>query len=523
LLDERILAPLEMTHTAPNPTWGAAGYWASLGLAPDAGHYPAVYRDLAAPYQLDPQYNNVPGAYSLHFSPAAGLLSSVTDLASFNIALDQDLLLEPETKELMMSPAISVTGKPFIYGLGWYTQEYKDTRLIWHSGGWQPSVSALMLKAPDLGLTFIILANNYNLTGPYPLDQGDVLYSAPAMAFYKHFVFPKQFGKSVPAVDWTGTPETILAQLEQVEDDDVRDVLERDLWAHRKLYAAAGRVELAEQLGNLAKQAFTRSPLRYTPATVWLNTTLPEMSPMKATPKTMVLLGQLLLAWLALTLGGLLFLVIDFIRRSTTLSGPFKAAWLLITLLFGPMALLAYLLSDRRPACLGEMSSWRRALGPTMYGVIGPAICMVLGLSLYGHYRPNSEIAPAYLLGMLAAAFLFSWLALRAPLRAWAEGERYWIALRRTALVTAVTTILASIALLATGQLLASTWLGDIPPSSPYFLLYTISGSLLAAALIYPIQLWRSHRGSSCWPIHSSGRSKPEPAGPAEAKPVLES
>ena len=112
LLSERLLTPLEMTHTAPNPTWGLAGYWASLGLGRNTGHYPAVYRDLAAPYQLDPEYNNVPGAYSLHFSPAAGLLSSVTDLAKFNIALDQDQLLKPQTREQMMSPAISARLAP---------------------------------------------------------------------------------------------------------------------------------------------------------------------------------------------------------------------------------------------------------------------------------------------------------------------------------------------------------------------------------------------------------------------------
>jgi CubicO group peptidase (beta-lactamase class C family) len=522
LLNERILTPLEMTHTAPNPTWGVQGYLASLGLGQNTSHYQAVYRDLAAPYQLDPEYSNVPGAYSLHFSPAAGLLASVTDLAKFNIALDQDRLLAPQTKEKMMSPAISASGKPLIYGLGWYTQEYKDTRLIWHSGGWQPSVSALMLKAPDLDLTFIILANNYNLTGPYPLDQGDVLYSAPAMAFYKHFVFPRQFGKSVPAVDWTGNPETLLIQLEQVTDDDVRDVLERDLWAHRKLYGAAGQVALAEQLGDLALEAFPYSALRYIPETRWVNTTLPAMSPVKVTPKTLIRLGQLLLAWLTLTLATLVLLVIDFACDSTTLPWPFKVAWLLNTIFFGPLALLAYWISDRRPVQKGEMDSWRRALGPAMADVIAPVVCTVLGLYLYGVFRPNSELDPAYLLGILAVACLLSWLLLQAPLRALARSERYWSTLRHTVLVTAVTAILATIVLLATGQLLASIWMSDIPPTSPYFLLYSISGSLIAAAVVYPIQYWRSRRGQSCWPTHPAGHSKLEPAGTAKTRPVLD-
>jgi CubicO group peptidase (beta-lactamase class C family) len=507
LLNERILGPLEMDHTAPNPTWGLDGYWASLGLGRDTARFPAVYLELAAPYQLNPAYENVPGAYSLHFSPAAGLLSSVTDLAKFNIALDGDQLLDPQTKEQMFGPAISASGSTLIYGLGWYSQEYKDTRLLWHSGGWSPSVSALMLKAPDLGLSFIILANNYELTRPYPLDYGDVLYSAPAMIFYKHFIFPRQFGKSVPAVDWTGEPNALLAQLEQVADDDVRDVLERDLWAYRKLYAAAGRVGLAEQLGDLAPKAFPRSTLRYAPQTRWLNTTLSEMSPARVTPGTLLSIGWLLLAWLILTLGGLLYLVIDFTRGSA-LPRPFKAAWLLITLFFGPLGLLAYWLSDRRPAQAGPMSSWRRAIGPSMYSVIGPLACVVLGLHLYGHYRPNSQFGPVHLLLILGGAFLLSWLVLQAPLWAWAVGERYWTALRRSALATMASTILATIVLLATGQLFAAWWFGDIPPASPYFMIYTINGSVIGAALLYPFQLWLYRRGRTVWPSHPSGHAR---------------
>jgi CubicO group peptidase (beta-lactamase class C family) len=524
LLNERLLTPLEMVHTAPNPTWGLAGYLASLGLGQNTGQYPAVYRELAAPYQLDPAYNNVPGAYSLHFSPAAGLLSSVTDLARFNIALDQDRLLKPQTREQMMNPAISAGGKPLIYGLGWYTQEYKDTRLIWHSGGWPPSVSALMLKAPDLGLTFIILANNYNLTGPYPMGQGDVLYSAPAMAFYKHFIFPRQFGKSVPAVDWTSDPDALLAQLAQVTDDDIRDVLERDLWAHRKMYGAAGRLDLAEQLGDLAQKAFPRSTLRYIPATGWINTTLPEMSPARATPKTLLRLGQLLLAWTILTAGGLLLLIVDFTHGST-LARPFKAAWLLITIVFGPLGLLAYWLSDRRPAPGGAMSVWRRALGPAMYRLIGPTVCALLGLYLFAYFWPNGDMGPGYLLAILAAAFLLNWPILQAPLRAWAQSEPYRTALRRAAPVTAATTILATIVLLATGQILSSIWLGDIPPTSPYFLIYGICGSSVAALFVFAIEQWRIRRGVGYWPAqgtHPSGQVKAKPAGPPEARPALD-
>lgn len=203
-LANRFINPLGLEHTAANPAWGWSGwsgYMASMGRGGPYRHFPRVYRELARPYQFDTTYDNVPGAYPLHFSPAAGLLASVTDIARFDIALDRDQLVRAETKAEMFAPALSNAGQALIYGLGWYTQNYKDIRLIWHSGGWSPSVSALYLKVPDENLTFIVLANSYNLTRPYPFDRGDVLYSTPAIAFYKRFVFPRQFGRSIPAID----------------------------------------------------------------------------------------------------------------------------------------------------------------------------------------------------------------------------------------------------------------------------------------------------------------------------------
>jgi hypothetical protein len=227
------------------------------------------------------------------------------------------------------------------------------------------------------------------------------------------------------------------------------------------------------------------------------------MSMVRATPKTMVVLGQLLLAWMILTLFGLLLLMVDF-GRGTALARSFKIAWLLIALVFGPVAVLAYWLSDRRPAHGSRMSAWRRALGPAMYWLIGPAACALAGFYLFAYYRPNTDMGPGYLLFILAAALLLNWLVLQAPLRASARGERYWTALRRTALITALTTILATVILMATGQLLSSIWLGDIPPASPYFLIYSICGSLVAGAFVYALERWRSRRGLGYWPLQGS-------------------
>jgi len=77
-LFERILQPLDMDNTAPSPA-GCAG----LPFAPACER---VYQAMALPYQLDENLNFVPGYYQTNFSAAAGLISTVTDLAKLDAA-----------------------------------------------------------------------------------------------------------------------------------------------------------------------------------------------------------------------------------------------------------------------------------------------------------------------------------------------------------------------------------------------------------------------------------------------------
>ncbi len=262
LLSERILEPLSMTNSAPSyPECAVQGIAASPEADERTRNEARVNMELARPYQLDASYNIVGGVYPAGFSPAAGLISTVVDVAKFDIALDRGILLGNEVKEQMLEPAVSTyeDRNDLMYGLGWYVQQYGDTRLLWHSGRWAPSVSALYLKAPDQQITFIILANTANLTTPFPLGDGDVLYSTLAHTFYRTFVFPSKYAKTVPQIDWESEEMDLVNCLKQVTDEDVRAVLERELWSHRQLYASVGRGELADRLRAVHRQAFGAS------------------------------------------------------------------------------------------------------------------------------------------------------------------------------------------------------------------------------------------------------------------------
>jgi len=242
LLDERILSPLGMEDTAPN-----------LILCPKGGNdevndkreadYLRVHEAMAKPYQLDLAYDVVGGEYQTIFSPAAGLISTVSDIALFDIALDLDELLSQETKEAMFEPLVSTYGDSdeLKYGLGWYNQLFDGTNLVWHTGRWPPSISALYLKVPEADLTFIVLANTPNLTTPFPLGYGDVMYSALAVAFYKHFVFPQLYGTDAPEIDWEMGPVEMTAFLDQIDDEHARSLLQRELLARRMAVMSTGR------------------------------------------------------------------------------------------------------------------------------------------------------------------------------------------------------------------------------------------------------------------------------------------
>ena len=263
LLSERVLEPLEMTNSAPSYPECALGALESPESSARERCHAQVNRALTKPYQLDPSYRVAEGGYQSGFSPAAGLIASVSDLAKFDIALDRNALIGKESQEAMFAPAYSTHEgrEDLAYGLGWYSQEYMGTRLVWHAGRWPPSTSSLYLKVPDQNLTLILLANTTYLNTPYPMGEGDVLYCTPALAFYKAFVVPRRHGRTVPKVDWSADEETLVKQLRPIRSATLRRVLERELWSYRQVYTSQGKSAQASRLSRVHTRVYPRSPM----------------------------------------------------------------------------------------------------------------------------------------------------------------------------------------------------------------------------------------------------------------------
>lgn len=119
---------------------------------------------------------------------AGGVVASVDDLATFDIALNAGQLLEPETQALMFQPYRNHLNQPQPYAIGWYVERFKGLQLYWHSGLWDHAYSALYLKVPEHNLSLILLANSQGMWWKNPLDKAEVYRSAFAQLFFKHFL-----------------------------------------------------------------------------------------------------------------------------------------------------------------------------------------------------------------------------------------------------------------------------------------------------------------------------------------------
>jgi CubicO group peptidase (beta-lactamase class C family) len=202
--------------------------------------FDTVVKMLAQPYALDRENKITKISYPQGFSTSAGLISTVLDMAKYDIAIDQNKFLTKETQQLAFTPTVSTKGESLPYGLGWFTQNYKGTKMLWHYGYWTGN-SSFIMKVPEQNITFIIMANSDNLSRPTDLGAGNALSSAIAMAFLKTFIFPEKFGENIPEISWNAPVTELKNQLNAVADKPYADVYRTDLITKVRIYQSVGR------------------------------------------------------------------------------------------------------------------------------------------------------------------------------------------------------------------------------------------------------------------------------------------
>ena len=212
---------------------------------------------LAQPYALDREFKITKISYPQGFSTSAGLISTVLDMAKYDIAIDQNKFLTKETQQLAFTPAVSTRGESLPYGLGWFTQNYKGTKLLWHYGYWTGN-SSFILKVPEQNITFIIMANSDNLSRPTDLGSGNALSSPVGMAFLKTFVFPEKFGENIPEISWNAPVTELKNQLNAIAAKPYSDVYNTDLVTKVRIYQSVGRATDVRPLMKMYGELYSK-------------------------------------------------------------------------------------------------------------------------------------------------------------------------------------------------------------------------------------------------------------------------
>ncbi len=174
-IDRLILAPAGMTRTMSSQ-WDRSK--------------PLVYFDMAQGFGVTEDGQLIPRrSPGRHIAGGAGVVSTVLDLAKFDIAIDNGKIASPKIRKKLFTPGQLKDGSTAAYAYGWYVQDYQGTELIWHSG-WdeEAGFSALHLKIPEHNMTLIMLANGEGLWWGNPLDKAAVEGSPFAQAFFNQLL-----------------------------------------------------------------------------------------------------------------------------------------------------------------------------------------------------------------------------------------------------------------------------------------------------------------------------------------------
>ena len=189
LLADEVFDPFVMLDSVPGQTFLTPGPDdAALYGAARLDRYRATLRRVAIPYRMvnhrpvrNIDYQGRP------VDASDGIVTTVRDLANFDITLTYGFLLAPASRNLAWTQTFAGP-VPLPTGLGWFVQAYNGQPLVWQFGQIDDAYSSLIIKVPNRGLTFILLANSDGLTAPFTLSAGDVTASLFARLFLKSFV-----------------------------------------------------------------------------------------------------------------------------------------------------------------------------------------------------------------------------------------------------------------------------------------------------------------------------------------------
>jgi CubicO group peptidase (beta-lactamase class C family) len=193
-----ILDRLALTSSVPGLNLATPGSAErELFDAATLSRYAGILRRVAVPYSVDAKGKATASSYGAQgIDAATGMVSTVRDLAKFDIELERGTPLSTSTLSQMWNqtvfvlPGDSAPARTITLptGLGWFVQLVSNERLVWSYGNIPNAGSALILKVPAKHSTLILLANSHGLAVGANLDRADVTVSPFVKVFLRLFL-----------------------------------------------------------------------------------------------------------------------------------------------------------------------------------------------------------------------------------------------------------------------------------------------------------------------------------------------
>jgi serine beta-lactamase-like protein LACTB len=138
---QNVLAPAGMEHTLADDRFAIIPYRTRFYQATKSG-----------------TVENADFLDSSYKIPGGGWLSSAEDMARFEVAVLNDKLLKPATRDLMWTPLKPSDGSKDTYGLGWGASDENGFAAVGHNGGQQGTSTAFFI-APAQRTGVVVLTN----------------------------------------------------------------------------------------------------------------------------------------------------------------------------------------------------------------------------------------------------------------------------------------------------------------------------------------------------------------------------
>ncbi|MCP4581143.1 MAG: beta-lactamase family protein [candidate division Zixibacteria bacterium] len=247
LVVERIILPLDMKNTAPNIK-------DTLSFAFTGYDYGSFYANMAKPYALDSLGNIEQSELEGYFGAAAGLMSSVADMAKYSNAIDDRRFLSFRIWDKIFTQTVSQRGESLPYGTGWFVQYLNDMKIVWHYGLWNTN-SSLIIKVPEKSLTFIILANSNELNNGFGLGNGDIFGSLFGVEFIKSFALTDE---KIIDIDYDRSFMDLKQRLKNRQRSNYDDLYPKELFVRALLSMKMGDRAKWEKLYKVYNDVFAK-------------------------------------------------------------------------------------------------------------------------------------------------------------------------------------------------------------------------------------------------------------------------